>query len=406
VSEPVKRLFSAEVGASTESDTHLAIQVPAPAAPPRITQLNSNSQIDMKYLVKALVKYHASDLHLKVGRPPLFRINGKLISSKMADMKQSEAEAIILGVLSEKQMAELEIKRQIDFSFRVQDLGRFRCNVYYQRGTISAAIRMIPITVPNIDSLGVPSVLKDLCNRPRGLVLVTGPTGSGKSTTLASMIQYINEHRPVHVLAIEDPIEYVYRDQKASITQREVGSDTSSINDALIAGLRQDPDVIMIGELREVDTIKAALTAAETGHLVLSTLHTYDAKSTIDRILDVFQPDAQNQVRIQLGATLAGVVSQQLITRADGSGLVPACEVMIKSPAIENYILKNETTRIPAAIASSTDYYKMQSMNQALERLVKNGVIKLEDALKASNNPDDLRLKLAGLDREEGYKAN
>ncbi len=360
-------------------------------------------KLDMNYLAKALSKYNASDLHLKVGRPPLFRINGQLVPAKMAVLTQVEVEAIVGGVLSEKQVLELEKNRNIDLSFRIMNFGRFRCNVYYQRGTLSAAVRMIPVNVPYLDDLGVPGVLKELCQRSRGLILITGSTGCGKSTTLAAMIQFINETQHVHVLAIEDPIEFIYKDLKASVTQREVGSDTATLKEGLIAGLRQDPDVIMIGEIRDSETIKAALTAAETGHLVLTTLHTNDAKSSIDRILDIFSGESQNQVRIQLASTLLGVVSQQLVLRADGTGQVPACEVLIKSPAIEGYILRNELDRISEAIASSNAYYKMQTMNQALEKMVQSQLITLDEALKSSHNSDDLKLKLAGVHREEGY---
>lgn len=369
------------------------------------TETNTASRIDIQYLVRALLKYNASDLHIKVGRPPLYRINGKLVPAKMTNLTASIVEAMIFEVLSPKQKLELEAKKQIDFSFRSQDMGRFRCNVYYQMGSLCAAIRMIPLSIPHLEDLGVPTVIKELCQRPRGLLLVTGATGSGKSTTLAAIVQYINENNPVHVLSIEDPIEFVHNDRKASITQREIGSDALSTREALIAGLRQDPDVIVIGEMREIETIQAAVTAAETGHLVISTLHTNDAKSTIERILDVFEPEVRNQIRVQLASTLIGVISQQLVLRADGGARVLACEVMVKSPAIEGYIMKNEFERISEAIANSNTYYKMQSMNQALERLVIEGTISLDEALKASSNPDDLKLALSGVNRDEGYKS-
>ncbi len=362
-------------------------------------------KIDMRYLVRALMKYNASDLHIKVGRPPLYRINGRLIPAKMPELTSEQAQSAIYGVLSERQIRELDEKRQVDLSFKVKDMGRFRCNVYYHRGQLGCAVRMIPISVPHLDELGIPSVLKDLCQRPRGLILITGATGSGKSTTLAAMVQHINDNVHGHVLTIEDPIEFVYRDMKCTITQREVGSDTRSLTEGLYAGLRQDPDVIMIGEMRDKEMIAGALTAAETGHLVLSTLHTNDAKSAIDRIIDVFPAEAKNQMRIQLASTLVAVVAQQLVVRADGSGRIPACEVMVKSPVIEQFILRNELDRINEAIASSTTYYKMQSMNQALEKLVSTGTITSEEALKSSNNPDDLRLRLSGVSREQGYEA-
>ena len=368
--------------------------------------IEDSQKYDMKYLVKALVKYNASDLHIKAGRPPLFRVNGKLVPAKLPELKPEQTESIIHQILTANQVKDLETKRSLDFSFRVRDFGRFRCNLYYQRGSLSAAVRMIPFDIPNIADLGVPEVLMELCRKPRGLLLVTGPTGSGKSTTLAAIVQHLNENSHIHILTIEDPIEFVYRDLKASVTQREVGSDTPSLSEALYAGLRQDPDVIMIGELRDRDMIQGALTAAETGHLVLSTLHTNDAKSTIDRIIDVFPAEAKNQVRIQLASTLVGVVSQQLLVRADGRGRVPACEVMVKSPTIEDAIVKNELAKLGDIIAHSSSYYKMQSMNMALEHLIKTGVVTAEEALKCSVSQDDLKLRLSGMLREEGYIQN
>jgi twitching motility protein PilT len=354
-------------------------------------------KIDMRYLVRALVKYGASDLHLRANRPPLYRINGKLIPAKMDVLTSEQVQEIVNGVLSQRQFEELERKLQVDLSFAVGDMGRFRCNAFYQKGSVCAAVRMIPFTVPKIDEIGMPSVLKELALRPRGLILITGATGSGKSTTLSAMIQHINETRPVHILTIEDPIEFIYRDTKATITQREVGLDTHTFKDALYAGLRQDPDVIMVGELRDWDTIQIALTAAETGHLVISTLHTRDARSSIERIIDVCPPEAKNQVRMQMASALAGVVSQQLLSRADGTGRIPACEVMINSPVIENYIRKNDVQKIPEAMLNSNSYYKMQTFNQDLQRLVKRKLVTLEDAMKVSPNPDDLRLSLNGM---------
>ena len=359
--------------------------------------------VDMKYLIRALVKYNASDLHLKAGRPPLFRINGKVIPAKMTELTEEQVMHCIFSVLNDRQKIDLDKNRHVDLSFRVDDIGRFRCNAYYQKGHVCAAIRMVPLTVPRLDDLLIPQVAKELCERNRGLILVTGATGSGKSTTLAGMINYINENQHAHILAIEDPIEFIYRDMKSTISQREVGSDVHTLHDGLISGLRQDPDVIMIGELRDKEMIQNALTAAETGHLVLTTLHTNDAKSTIDRIIDVFPAEAKNQVRIQLAASLVAVISQQLVARADGTGRVVACEIMVKSPAIESYILRGELERIPETIAASQSYYKMQSMNQALEKLVSTGVITADEALRCSNNPDDLKLLLSGVTREQGY---
>jgi len=360
------------------------------------------NKLDMRYLIRALLKYGASDLHIKPGRPPLYRINGRLIPAKMPHLSTRQVQTIIFGILTERQLVQLEEKLNVDISFKMPSLGRFRGSVFYQRGSVSAVIRMIPFEIPQFDDLSLPSVLKELCHRPRGLILITGPTGTGKSTTMAAMVRYINEHRPVHVLTIEDPIEFVHRDIKASITQRELGTDCHSMSDALYAGLRQDPDVIMVGELRDPTTIQVALTAAETGHLVLSTLHTKNAVSTVERILDVFPGDQQNQVRIQLANTLVGVVSQTLLMRADGSGRIAAAEVMINSPAIQKYINDGDIQRIPQAMAQSNSYYKMQTLNQNLEGLVKEQVITIDEALKISANPSDLKMRISGLSGLDG----
>ncbi len=365
-----------------------------------------SSSVDITYLVRALMKYNASDLHLKSDRPPLFRINGRLIPAKMAVMAADQVKALVMSVLNERQRGDLEKNFQVDLSFQVGDLGRFRCNAFYQRGDLAAVIRAIPFRVPALAELGLPTVLKELAKKPRGLLLITGATGSGKSTTLASVIQYLNENSHEHILTIEDPIEFVFKDAKGSVTQREVGSDAVSLHHALMAGLRQDPDVIVIGELRDQETIQGALTAAETGHLVMATLHTSDARSTIDRVVDVFPAEMKNQVRIQLSSSLVGVISQQLIARVDGSGRALACEVLVKSPHVESLILRNELAQIPDAIASSGDYYQMQSMNASLARLVKKGIVALEEALKCTSSPDDLKLMLSGIERGEGYRNN
>ncbi len=359
-------------------------------------------RVDMQYLLKALIKYNASDLHIKPGRPPLFRVNGKLIPAKLPAFRSDHVNQVITGILTADQINELEKNLSLDFSFRMGDFGRFRCNVYFQRGEISAVLRLVPINVPSLEELSVPLSLKKLISGPRGLILITGPTGSGKSTTMAAMIQHINETRPVHIITIEDPIEFVHRDIKASITQREIGSDSHSFQDALRSGLRQDPDVIAVGEMRDLNTIQTVLTAAETGHLVLATLHTRDARSTLERIFDVFPAEAKNQVRVQLASSLVAVVSQNLLLRADGSGRIPACELMVKSPAIEQSILKGELGSIPDSIASSNTYYNMQTFNQDLLRLVKSGEIKPEEAIKVSNVPDELKLKLSGISFENG----
>jgi len=362
-------------------------------------------KMDLRYLIRALVKHGASDLHLKVGRPPLYRINGSIAPLKVPPLSEAQINAIVQTVLSPHEMKVLEEKRHFNISFLAEDLGRFRCHVFYSLGMRCAAIRMIPLQVPAIENLGIPRVLKDVCHRPRGLFLVTGASGMGKSTTLAAMVHCINQESYVHVLTIEDPIEFMHRDIKASITQREVGTDTLSFQDALVAGLRQDPDVIVIGELLDRETIQTALTAAETGHLVIATLHTNSALSTIQRILDVFPREAQDQIRAQLASSLIGVISQQLIHRAKGKGMVPACEMMIKTPAIEEFLRNNQMDQLAHVISTGSGDQKVQTMNQAILKLIQSGTIRLEEGLRASNSPENLKLALSGVSREEGYDA-
>jgi twitching motility protein PilT len=356
--------------------------------------------LTIEYLVNAILKFGASDLHIKVGRPPCFRIDGKLVPAKTAPLTKEAVETLLYSILTERHIEELEEKWQVDASFRLTDIGRFRCNVYRQRNTLSAAIRMIPYQIPRIEDLGVPAVLKQLVVRSSGLLLITGPTGSGKSTTLAALVQHLNETQPIHILSIEDPIEFVFRDLKASVTQREVGSDTRSIEEGLHAGLRQDPDVIVVGEMRDYETIRVALTAAETGHLVMSTLHTPDAKGAIERILDVVPPQIQNQVRMQLSTCLVGVIAQQLLSRSGGDGRVLAAEVMVNSPAIASAIAENELDRISALMESSNDYYQMQTLNQSLRQLVESGSITLKEAIRISPRPEELKQLLSGIVRD------
>lgn len=360
-------------------------------------------QPTLKYLLNALLKHGASDLHLKANRPPMYRISGKLVCAKMSDLPTSTVKELLYSILTEKNIQELEKHLQVDCSFTIEGLGRFRANVFMQRGTVAGVLRMIPLSVPTLDQLRLPDVLKELVLKKRGLILVTGSTGSGKSTTLAAMLNHINETKHAHIITIEDPIEFLHRDQKSTVSQREIGSDAINMHDALMGALRQDPDVITIGEMRQIETIETALTAAETGHLVISTLHTLDSKSSIDRILDVFPAACKNQVRIQLSSSLLAIINQKLLPRADGAGRVAACEVMIKSPTIENLILTNQLEKIPETIATSMTYYKMQSFNQALQKLVMEGIITNEDAIFASNAPEDLKLRLSGFTREENF---
>jgi twitching motility protein PilT len=392
----VVELNTGQTGGSVRRSTRSLVNDANRAGDPQGLEL-------INFYVRAMMKYQASDLHLKVGRPPLYRINGNLIPAKMDHINVGVLERILNHLLEAPQWDALLRDRSIDFSFPIPEVGRFRGNVFYQRGQLSAVFRMIPLNVPSIDSLGVPKVVKALAKRQRGLLLVTGPTGSGKSTTLAGLIQYLNERKNLHILTIEDPIEFLFRDQLCSINQRELGTDFNELKDALRHGLRQDPDVIVIGEMRDPETIELALTAAETGHLVMSTLHTSDAKQTIDRMIDVFPADAQPQVRIQIASSLVGVVSQALVPRKDSDGRILAAEVMVKSPAIENYIVENQLERINDAIGKSNFYYQMQTMNHDLMNLVEQGKIDAQEALKFSRNPEDLRLRMSGILKEEGY---
>ncbi len=360
-------------------------------------------KFDLQYLIRAFVKYNASDLHLRRKRPPLYRIHGKLLPATMPELSEEMIQQIILPIIPKNSREKFEQNRQIDFTFEADEAGRFRCNVFYFMNSLGAVLRRIPAEIPGYESLRAPMVLKELVQKPRGLLLITGATGSGKSTTMASLIQFLNETQRLHIVTIEDPVEFVFHDKKSVITQRELGCDFNQLNDALTSCLRQDPDVIIVGEMRDYRTFQTALTAAETGHLVISTLHTNDAKSALDRILDMFPSEQKNQARVQLASSLIGISAQQLVLKADGSGRILSSEVMIKSPSIENCIRKSTHEEIPQLIASSGTYYKMQTMNMDLEELVREGSVTLEEAISCSNNPDDLKLRFSGIERKEGY---
>jgi twitching motility protein PilT len=360
-----------------------------PTQAPKLSSIQS--------LLKGLVKHKASDLHVKVGRPPLYRINGKLLPAKLPSLAAEDVQKLAYSTMTQKQVKEFEENLQIDFGYLVPGLARFRANVFMQKGTLAFVIRVVPLEVPVLSDLGLPEVIKELALKPRGLLLVTGATGSGKSTTLAAIVEHVNRHARCHVVTIEDPIEYIFEDKIATVSQREVGVDATSMQNALRGALRQDPDVIMIGEMCDFVTIQTAITAAETGHLVISTLHTNTASQSIDRIIDSFPPDAKNQLRLQLANSLLGVVSQRLVKKADGSGRAVACEVLTKSPTVEKLIAENRFNEIDTAMESSNHYYQMQSMNQALERLVRAGTITQEEALLHSDKKEDLVLKLSGM---------
>ncbi|WP_291956583.1 type IV pilus twitching motility protein PilT [Mahella sp.] len=330
-------------------------------------------------LLKEAVERKASDLHITVNMPPIVRINGELVQLPGEPLSPADTESLAHQMTGQRQLEQLAENGECDFSFSVAGLGRFRVNVYKQRGTYSAAVRALPAQPPDIGSLGLPDVVRQLAETNVGIVLVTGPTGSGKSTTLAAMIDYINEHRSCHILTMEDPIEYLHRHKKSIVNQREIGSDTKSYAAALRSALREDPDVILVGEMRDLETISIAITAAETGHLVLSTLHTIGAARTIDRIVDVFPPHQQQQIRVQLSMVIQGVISQQLMPRADGTGRVVAVEIMVATPAIRNLIRENKTYQIISAMQTGSRL-GMRTMDSAIQELYNKGIITKETA--------------------------
>ena len=350
--------------------------------------------MELDSLLRLMTDKGASDLHLKPTRPPLLRIAGRLIPLEIDPLKPNDIRDMVLRILNPQQQAKLDEKMAVDVGYGVHGLARFRGNVYMQRGTLAATFRRIPIEIRDVESLELPPVLLDFTDLPMGLVLVTGPTGSGKSTTLAALIKHICTERPVHVITIEDPMEFLFTDGVATVSQREVGTDTISFAEALRNGVRQDPDVIMVGEMRDPETVATVITAAETGHLVFSTLHTNSAAQSIDRILDTFPPSQQAQVRLQLAQVLKGVVSMKLVERADGSGLSAALEILRTSPKIAAMIEKGETAGLLEEVESSVGYYRMQSMNQSLLALLAHGTITYAEAMRQSPDPEDLSLKL------------
>lgn len=346
--------------------------------------------MDINELLKLAVDNGASDIHLTVGIPPVFRLDGLLVKlDKLERLMPDDTQRFAYGIMSQQQIDHFETHGEVDFSYSLLGYCRFRINIYRQRGSVGMALRAVPLSVPTIESLGLPSTLKEMANLKRGLILVTGPTGSGKSTTLASMINYINETQNAHVLTLEDPIEYLHRHNHSMVNQRELGLDTKSYGGALRAALRQDPDVILIGEMRDLETISTAITAAETGHLVLSTLHTMGAVSTVDRIIDVFPPDQQQQIRIQLSAVLQGVISQQLIRRVDNSGRVAAMEIMLCNAAIRNHIREGKTYQIMNSIQTGRKE-GMISMDAFIADLYRNHQISYEDAIAHAVDRDFL----------------
>jgi len=354
-----------------------------------------SKEIHIHDLLERVMTEGASDLHLTTHAPPVIRVNGSLIRlEEYPLLNPAEIRRLIYGILTQRQREKLESDQELDLSYSLPGRSRFRLNVYFQRDAVGAAFRQIPVDVKTIDELGLPPRVAEFARLPRGFVVVTGPTGSGKSTTLAAMIDVINRERPDHIMTVEDPIEYLHRHKTAMINQREVGTDTKSFANALKHVLRQDPDVILVGEMRDLETIQTALTAAETGHLVFATLHTQDAPQTVDRIIDVFPPHQQQQVRVQLAASLQGVVSQQLLATADGSGRVLACEILVATPAVRNLVREGKTHMIYSSMQAGGKF-GMQTMDQSLADLIRSGKIAYEFALERCHNPEDLS-KLVG----------
>ncbi len=355
--------------------------------------------MNLNDLLKMTFERKASDLHLKVGVPPILRIDGRLTPIETEKrLTQEDALAISSGIMNATQKAKYKERNELDMAYAVPGLGRFRVNVFQQRGSVGMVFRMVPAKILNFEDLMLPAVLSKIALEQRGLILVTGTTGSGKSTTLAAMIDYINTARTANIVTIEDPIEFLHRDKKSIVNQREIGSDTLSFGDALRSALRQDPDVILVGEMRDFETISIALTAAETGHLVLSTLHTVDAAETINRVISVFPPYQQKQVRMQFAAVVKGIVSQRLVARADGSGRIPAAEVMLGTLSIREAIIDETKTRqIPSIIAAGHSHYGMQTFDQSLLIHYNKGLITYEEAILMASNADDFALKVKGI---------
>jgi len=349
---------------------------------------------DLSDYLRLLVDKRGSDLHVKVAQPPVIRIHGELITSDYPKFTPEDTERMAHEILPEKLLGELEEFGGADFAHSIPGLGRFRVNVFRQRGSIGLVFRRVLPAPPVLDSLGVPDVLKRLAEEPRGLVLVTGPTGSGKTTTCAGMVNHINATRACHVVTLEDPIEILHADKKALIDQREIGTDCESFSTGLRHAMRQDPDVIFLGEMRDPETVWAALAASETGHFVMSTLHTVDAAETVNRIIEFFPAHQQMQVRNSLAGALQGIVSQRLLTRKDRKGLVPAIEVLVNTRRVHDCIVKPDETRYIPDIVAEGEFYGMQSFDQALMRLYQSDTVTLEDAMDAATSPHDFQLTL------------
>jgi twitching motility protein PilT len=347
-------------------------------------------EFDFAEVLLEVTERKASDLHLTAGSPPMMREHGKLHALDFPSLTPQATREVVYSILTNDQRQKLETDWQVDLAYSIPGKARFRVNAYFQRAAVSAAFRLIPEEIPQLSSLGVPAVLQEFTKKPRGFVLVTGPTGSGKSTTLAAMLDLINESRQEHILTIEDPIEFLHRHKRCIVNQRELGADTKSFAQGLKAGLRQDPDVILVGEMRDLETIATALTAAETGHLVFATLHTQDTAQTVDRVVDVFPPEQQQQVRVQLSVALQGIVTQQLLPRGDGTGRCVATEVLVPTPAVRNLIREGKTHQIYSTLQTG-GRWGMQTMDASLAQLAREHKITRELAEARSSAPEELR---------------
>lgn len=362
--------------------------------------------MELNDILSIAVKGGASDIHLKAGLPPMFRVNGQLVPLKDRQrISPEEMSRMALSIMNNYQRERFKQFNELDLAYGVPGLGRFRVNVFQQRGTVGIVLRVIPFKLRSLDDLSLPAVLKEISIEERGLVLVTGTTGSGKSTTLAAMIDHINSNKTVHVMTVEDPIEFLIRDKRSVINQREVGVDTLSFSQALKSALRQDPDVILVGEMRDLETIETALLASETGHLVMSTLHTLDATETVSRIVAVFPPHQQRQIRLQLGATIKAILCQRLVSTRDGKGRVAALEILRQTPRIREMIEdKDRTKELSEAIAEGASTYGMQTFDQALMSLLRAKIISYEEALKQATTPSNFALRVQGVESASDSK--
>jgi twitching motility protein PilT len=355
-------------------------------------------------LLKIMIEKNASDLHISTGSPPRMRVNGKLTPMNESPLAPAETKALCYSILTDSQKHKFEENNELDLSFGVKGLSRFRANIFMQRGAVTGAFRMIPFQVKTFRDLGLPPIINKLAEKPRGLILVTGPTGSGKSSTLAAMIDKINSERSEHIMTIEDPIEFLHSNKSCLVNQREVNADTESFKNALRYILRQDPDIVLIGEMRDLETIEAALTVSETGHLTFATLHTNTAVQTINRIIDVFPSGQQEQIRVQLSFVLECIIAQQLMPRKSGNGRVLAVEIFVPTPAIRNLIREDKTHQIYSMMQAGQAKFGMQTMNQSLFELYKKGELSYEDALSKSTIPDELLNMMQRASSEAGSR--